>query len=81
MKETIELSEEKILKLRLISVQTQLVNASLENLELKKQILLSDKKVMENNFQEIKKEISDENEINFDDYFIDFSHNKLVRKK
>ncbi len=81
MKETIELSEEKILKLRLISVQTQLVNASLENLELKKQILVSDKKVMENNFQEIKKEISDENEINFDDYFIDFSHNKLVRKK
>ncbi len=81
MKETIDLSEEKILKIRLISSQVNLVNASLENIELKKQILLSDKKAMEENYKELIKEISIENDINSDDYNIDFVQKKLVRKK
>ena len=81
MKETIDLSEEKILKIRLISSQVNLVNASLENIELKKQILLSDKKAMEENYKELIKEISIENDINSADYNIDFVQKKLVRKK
>jgi len=81
MKETIELSEEKLLQVRLIDTQVKLINASLENLELKKQLLLADKKAMENNFLEFKKEVSEENEINYDDYLIDFAQKKLVRKK
>ena len=81
MKETIELSEEKLLQIRLINTQMQLVNVSLENLEFKKQLLLSDKKAMESNFLEIKKEVSEENEINYDDYLIDLAQKRLVRKK
>ena len=81
MKETIELSEEQLLQIRLINTQTQLVNTSLENLELKRQLLLVDKKTMDDNFQEFKKEVSEEHEINYDDYLVDFAQKKLVRKK
>jgi len=81
MSETIELSEEKILQIRLINSQTQLVNVSLENLELKRQMLLIDKQAMEDNFLNFKKEVSEEYEINYDDYLIDFAQKKLVRKK
>jgi len=81
MTETFELSEEKLLQIRLINTQTQLVNLSLENLELKKQLLLVDKKVMEDSFLDFKKEVSEEYEINYDDYLIDFAQKKLVRKK
>jgi len=81
MKETIELNEEKLLQIRLINTQTQLVNVSLENLELKRQLLLVDKKSMEDSFQEFKKEVSEEHEINYDDYLVDFAQKRLVRKK
>lgn len=81
MKETIDLSEERILKMRLVSSQMNLINVSLENIELKKQLLLSDKKAMEENYKELIKEINIENDINSDDYNIDFVQKKLVRKK
>jgi len=81
MKEIIELSEEKVLEIRLINSQIQLLNVSLENLELKKQFLLSDKKMMEHNFQELKKEVSEKHEINYDDYIVDLANKRLVIKK
>jgi len=81
MKDTVDLSEEEILKIRLVSTQKQLVSVSIENLELKKQLLLLDKKLMEDNFLDIQKEVSEEHEINYSDYLIDFSQKKLVRKK
>ena len=81
MKDNLSLSESSILQLRFNNPQTQLVDSSLENLELKKQLLLLDRINMENNFSEFKKEISEEYEINYDDYYIDFARNKLVPKK
>lgn len=80
MKETIDLKEETILKIRLSSTQLTLVNVSLENLELKKQLLLNDKKSMEDNYKELIKEISVDNEINIDEYTLDLANNKLVKK-
>jgi len=81
MKETIDLNEEKILQLRLINTQMQLIGVSLENIEIKRQLLLADKKAMEESFLDFKKEVSEEHEINYDDYHIDFFQKKLVRKK
>lgn len=80
MKDTIDLSEEKVLNLRLIGAQVGLINVTLENLELKKQLLLQDKKTMEENYKELVLEINKENDISFDVYNLDLVNKKLIKK-
>jgi len=81
IKKEIELSEEEVLQARLINTQLSLVNVSLENLELKKQMLLMDKQNMGANLADFKKEVSKKNEINYDDYTLDLTKKKLVKIK
>lgn len=80
-KKEIELSEEELLQVRLISSQINLVNVSLDNLELKKQLLLVDKKSVMDDFLDFKKEINENKKINYDDYVLNFELKKLVKKK
>jgi len=79
-KKEIELSEEELLQVRLISSQINLVNVSLDNLELKKQLLLVDKKSVMDDFLNFKKEINESKKINYDDYVLNFESKKLVKK-
>ena len=81
MKEIIELSEEQVLQMRLMNTQMQLIDQSLENLELKKKLLLSDRVTMNESFQNFKREISEMNKINYEDYLIDLVQKRLVLKK
>ena len=79
-KKEIELSEEELLQVRLISSQINLVNVSLDNLELKKQLLLVDKKSVMDDFLDFKKEINESKKNNYDDYVLNFESKKLVKK-
>jgi len=80
-KKEIKLSEEELLQFRLINSQINLVNVSLENVELKKQMLLMDKKSMGDNLLDFKKELGEKNKINYDDYVLDFNQKKLIKKE
>lgn len=81
VKKEVELSEEEIMQARLINTQLGLINVSLENLELKKQMLLMDKQSMATSLADFKKEVSKKNEINYDDYSLDLIQKKLVKIK
>lgn len=79
--EEVLLSEIDILKFRLINTQSNFLKKSMENEDLKKQIILLEQKTVLENFEAYKKHISEEYEVDFNDYIIDVENQKLMRKK
>jgi len=78
--DAIYLNETQILKYRLINTQFSLVQKSVEAADMKKQMCLSEQRIVVESYNDFKKAISNEHNVNFDNYSMDLEKGQLVKK-
>ena len=76
----IDLDENEILKYRLINTQFTLVKKSIENVEIQKQMFLSEQKIVMESFEDFKNDVATKYGISYENYVIDIEKQKIIKK-
>lgn len=80
-KDILQLTEEEVLSFKNMNLQIILADKSIENLQLKQNLLNYEKQGVLNEVKDLKIKIQNSNEISIDDYIIDLANKRLVHKK